>query len=400
MRHPADRSTKFAHAPAFVAALTGALLSALTPSPAFAAAAGAPPMPVATLEVAEQAIPRTYSLPGRIAAFRQSDVRPQVNGILTERLFEEGQAVQKGQQLYQIDDTRYRAVLNRAVADLHRAEANLASVKARARRYETLRKSNTVSQQDYDDAVAALDLAEAEIGVARAQVALSRVDVDFSRITAPISGRIGRSLVTVGALVTANQPAALATITALDPVYVDMQESAGQSEVRALLADRGAKNAVPVQLMLDAGDGQRAYPQPGVLKFSEVTMDASTGATTLRAEVPNPDAALLPGMFVHAVLDLGEMEAVLVPQRATTRTPEGELIVWVVDADSIVHRRSIDVRSAFEDNWVVQTGLVAGEIIIMEGYQKVRDGQPVAPEAWIPPGEAVAEGTGAPAGTH
>jgi membrane fusion protein (multidrug efflux system) len=341
-----------------------------------------PVQAVSTLLLEEQSITLSHSLPGRITAYRQSDVRPQVDGIVTLRMFEEGAEVEKGQQLYQIDDTRYKAVLSSAVADLRSAQANLKAVRSRTNRYEELLKSNTISRQEYDDAVAALGQAQAAIGMAQAQVDLAKIDVDYTKVYAPISGRISRSFVSEGALVTANQAQVLATITALDPVYVDMQQSAGEQVLTEVHTQLPGDASVPVQLMLERRNGESRYTHTGYLKFSEVTMDQTTGATTLRAQIPNPEGYLLPGMFVRAVLDLGEVQGLLVPQRATTRTAQGELVVWVVDNERKARRRIIKADSAYQDRWVVSAGLKAGETIIIEGYQKVQDGQQVANADW------------------
>jgi membrane fusion protein (multidrug efflux system) len=341
-----------------------------------------PVQAVSTLLLEEQSITLSHSLPGRITAYRQSDVRPQVDGIVTLRMFEEGAEVEKGQQLYQIDDTRYKAVLSSAVADLRSAQANLKAVRSRTNRYEELLKSNTISRQEYDDAVAALGQAQAAIGMAQAQVDLAKIDVDYTKVYAPISGRISRSFVSEGALVTANQAQVLATITALDPVYVDMQQSAGEQVLTEVHTQLPGDASVPVQLMLERRNGESRYTHTGYLKFSEVTMDQTTGATTLRAQIPNPEGYLLPGMFVGAVLDLGEVQGLLVPQRATTRTAQGELVVWVVDNERKARRRIIKADSAYQDRWVVSAGLKAGETIIIEGYQKVQDGQQVANADW------------------
>lgn len=345
------------------------------------AAAAKPPQEVATLRLEPQSIEITHSLPGRIAAFRQSVVRPQVDGIITKRMFEEGSEVKKGQQLYQIDDTRYKAILNSAIADLHSAQANIKAVKARANRYANLVKVNAISRQDYDDAVAGLDQANASVIVAQAAIDLAKVDLNYTKVYAPISGRISRSIVTEGALVTANQTQELATITQLDPVYVDMQQS-GVGQTVMDFAISSAEQPIAVHLELERRTGSVTYEHAGELKFSEVTVDQSTGAITLRAVVPNPDGKLLPGMFVRAKLALGEEEALLVPQRATTRTAQGELKVWVVDSEGNARQRSIQTEAAYQDNWIVSSGLQVGDELIVEGYQKVTDGQAVKTVSW------------------
>lgn len=342
-------------------------------------AAAKPPQAVAVLELKPQTVTFAQQLPGRVSPYRQSQVRPQVDGIITARLFEEGADVEKGQQLYQIDDARYKAALNSARADLASARANVKTVEARAKRYEELVKINAVSEQEYDDVKAQYDQAMAAIAVAQAAVDVAQVNLDYTKVYAPISGRISRSFVTEGTLVTANQAQFLATITQLDPVYVDMQQSG--SEAIYLRSRMMEQETIPVHLLLDDKTG-KDYPHKGTLKFSEVTVDETTGSIALRALMPNPDALLLPGMFVRATLDLGKDEVLLIPQRATIRTPEGGLTVWVVGEEGKAQPRPIQVEQAYKDNWIVMDGLKAGDTIIVEGYQKVGPGAPVSPVPW------------------
>lgn len=344
-----------------------------------APAGGMPPASVAALELRPTSITYTHQLPGRVTPYRQSQVRPQVDGIITDRLFEEGADVEKGEQLYQIDDARYEAALNSAKADLASAEANVKTVEARAQRYEDLVKIDAVSKQEYDDVKAQYDQATAAIAVAQAAVDLAQVNLDYTKVYAPISGRISRSYVTEGTLVTANQAQNLATITQLDPVYIDMQQSG--TEAIHLRARMMGKDTIPVHLILDDKTGQD-YPHEGTLKFSEVTVDETTGSIALRALMPNPDGLLLPGLFVRAMINLGQEEALLVPQRATTRTPEGGLTVWIVDATGKAQPRPIEVEQAYKDNWVIKSGLKAGDTVIVEGYQKIGPGADVSPVPW------------------
>jgi len=348
-----------------------------------AAPAEARPAPaVAVLQVAEQTVSLSRSLPGRISALRQSQVRPQVNGIITKRLFEEGAQVKKGQQLYQIDDVRYKAAVASAQADLRSAQATIASIKAKSERYAELVKIDAVSRQEYDDTVAQLDQAVAAVAVAKAAVAVAQVDLDFTKVYAPISGRIGRSLVTEGALVTANQEQSLAVITQLDPVYVDMQQSSAEAmALRQVLSQEQGRDNIPVTVMLGE-NAELAYPHEGSLKFSEVTIDETTGSITLRATVPNPDSILMPGLFVRASIAIGSKTAVLLPQRAATRNPDGSLSVWVVDTDNKAQSRVVEVGEAYQGNWTVTSGLQAGERVIVEGYQKVGPGAVVVPSPW------------------
>ncbi len=344
-----------------------------------ATATAMPPQSVAVLEIVPQTIGFTRQLPGRVSPYRQSQVRPQVDGIITERLFEEGADVEKGQQLYQIDDARYKAALNSAKADLASAQANVKTVEAKTKRYKDLVKINAVSKQEYDDVKAQFDQANAAIAVAQAAVDVAQVNLDYTKVYAPISGRISRSFVTEGALVTANQAQYLATITQLDPVYVDMQQSG--SEAINLRTRMSGKETIPVHLILDEKTG-KDYPHNGTLKFSEVTVDETTGSIALRALIPNPDDLLLPGLFVRATLDLGEDQVLLVPQRASVRTPEGRLTVWIVDENGTAQPRAIQVEQAYKDSWIVTDGVKTGDTIIVEGYQKVAPGASVSTVAW------------------
>ncbi len=342
-------------------------------------AAGRPPMAVDVMALQPQIIQVTRHLPGRISPFRQSQVRPQVNGIVTERLFEEGVDVEKGQQLYQIDDARYKAALNSAMADLKSVQANIKTVKAREARYKDLVKINAVSQQEYDDVKAEYDQALASIAVAQAAVDVAQVNLDYTKVYAPISGRISRSFVTEGALVTANQSQHLATITQLNPVYVDMQQSGSKAlNLRFYMA---GKEEIPVSLSFDETVSKQ-YEQTGSLKFSEVTVDETTGSITLRALVPNPDGLLLPGLFVRAALDFGERSVLLVPQRASIRKPDGSLMVWVVDSENKASPRPVQVSQAYEDSWIVSEGLKSGDTVIIAGYQKLAPGTVVTPVPW------------------
>ncbi len=340
----------------------------------------APLIEVSVRTIGKSTIVATESLPGRVTPFRQSEVRPQVEGIITQQMFEEGGNVEKGQQLYQIDDSRYKALFNSATADLRSAEAEVRSVQAKAARSEALIKINAVSQQEHEDTVATYAKSKAGVAVAQAAIDLAKVNLDYTKVYAPISGRIGRSYVTEGALVSSNQQQALATITQLNPVYVDIQQSGSGIEIeqlRARLSD--SQDSIPVTLLVTGKTGTENYPHEGRLKFSEVTVDATASSVTLRALFDNPEGKLLPGMFVRTVLNLGTSEAVLVPQRATTRTADGQLKVWIIDAGNKATQKAIKSDQAYEDQWVVSQGLQPGERVIMEGYQKVREGMVVAP---------------------
>lgn len=317
-------------------------------------------------------------------------MRPQVNGIIARRLYTEGGLVQAGQPLYQIEDATYRADNESARASLARAEATLVTTQLNARRSAELVKIDAVSKQDDEDAAAALRQAEADVKATRAAVDRASVVLGYARITAPISGRIGKSTVTQGALVTANQTAALATIQQLDPVYVDVtQSSAELLELRRALAAGTLKGTrdLPVTVLLE--DGTR-FDHDGKLAFSDVTVDPSTGSFSLRVVVPNPDHVLLPGMYVRAVIGDGEREkALLVPQQGITHDPKGNSTAMVVVGDGKVELRAVKVSRAIGDKWLVEDGLVAGDRVIVEGLQRARPGAPVqATEAGAAPAAA------------
>lgn len=332
---------------------------------------------VTTLVVSSEAVPMTMRLPGRTAAFSQAQVRPQVTGIIKQRLFEEGTMVEKDQPLYQLDDARYVANLKSAQANLSSAQANHKATLARYNRVQSLVEKQAVSQQDLDDVEAALDQAKAAIAVAQAAVDLEQINVDYSRVYAPLGGQIGKSNLTVGALVTASQAESLAVITQLDPMYVDLQISGEQ----AIHIQQALNQQASISVAVEAPTSQT--PLVGSLAFSEVTVDPTSGAVAMRAVVENPDHLLLPGLFVHAHVNLGEQQAILVPQRATTRTPQGDLVVWVVDAQQQVSQRQLQVSRAQGDQWVVSSGLSDGEPIVVEGYQRLTPGAKVVASPWL-----------------
>ena len=368
-----------------IAAISIIAISGCSQEPAPQAAGGGqqPPPTVSVLEVALQPVESTVTLPGRVSPLRQSQVRPQVEGVITERLFEEGAFVEKGQQLYQIDDSRYAAQLASAKADVKSAEANRKTLEARAERYKGLLDKNAVSQQEYDDAIAQAEQADAQISVAKAAVELAQVDLDFTKVYAPISGQISRSYMTVGALVTSNQTQQLATITQLDPIYVDMQQSGkGVLKLRRAMQESGT---LPVTLVLDDMTGE-SYEHTGELKFSEVTVDETTGAVALRAEFPNPDSLLMPGMFTKARVNIANTQELLVPQRAATRQPDTSLSVMVVNAENKVEARTITIAGSYGDQYIVTSGVAAGDKVIVAGYQKVKPGAQVNTKPWQPQG--------------
>ncbi len=347
---------------------------------------GGPPPPmtpeVAVAVIQPEPVVMTTELPGRTAAFLVAEIRPQVNGIIQKRLFEEGSEVQAGQVLYQIDPDPFQAALDNANAALARAQAGLAAIKVRVQRYEGLLADNAISRQDYDDATAALQQAEAEIKFNEAAVESSRINLEYTRVTAPISGRIGKSSVTDGALVVAYQPLALATIQQLDPIYVDAPQSTTELQrLRRRLADgrlnHGNANQNKVKLLLDE---DKPYAREGELQFQDITVDPTTGSVTLRAVFPNPDGVLLPGMFVRMVATTGVKEtAILVPQQSVSRNPRGEPYTLIVDAEDKAQPRPLQLDRAIGDKWLVTDGLAAGDRVIVEGMQRVRPGMTVKP---------------------
>ena len=357
----------------------GGLLAGCGKKPAPAGAAmmmGTPEVSVITIQ--SRKVELTTELSGRVAASLTAEVRPQVSGIVQKRLFTEGSDVKEGDVLYQIDPAIYQAELDGAQAALARAEANLAPVKLKAGRYEELKQSEAVSVQDYDEAIANLKLTEAEILSAKAAVESARINLAYTKVTAPISGRIGRSSVTNGALVTANQAAPLATIVTLDPVYVDVtQSSTDMLRLRKALESGQLSGAKQAEVTLTLDDQSR-YPQPGVRKFSEAFVDEATGTVTLRTQFPNPKLTLLPGMFVRAKLIDGVREnAILVPQRGVSRNPAGDATVMAVNEQNIVEQKVIKADRTVGNEWLVNEGLKPGDKVILEGLQKARPGTPV-----------------------
>lgn len=332
---------------------------------------------VGVMVVQPQRAVLTSELPGRVSAFQMAEVHPQVNGIVQRRLFTEGANVKAGEVLYQIDPAPYQAALDTAAANLARAEANLPATRKRAERIKQLLATNAVGQQDYDDAAAALKQVEAEVQTGKAAVQAARINLGYTRIQAPISGRIGKSTVTPGALAAAYQGPAFTTIQQLEPVYVDCpQSSTAILEMRRALASNRMKG-VPagqarVKLILEDGT---PYSQPGTLKFSDVTVDPSTGSQNLRMVFPNAHLALLPGMYVRAIVEEGVMEqAILVPQQGVTRDPKGNAIAMVVGGDGKVEQRMLQVDRAIGDQWLVREGLRPGDRLILDGLQKIRPG--------------------------
>jgi membrane fusion protein (multidrug efflux system) len=336
--------------------------------PAPTSALPAPPT-VSVVTVKAQSMPVTTELPGRVAALRVAEVRPQVNGIIVKRMFVEGSEVEAGQELYQIDPAPYEA-------SYHSAVAAAASARSLAERYKPLAAANAVSKQDYDNAVAA-DLQ------AQATLEAARINLRYTKVLSPISGRIGRSTVTEGALVTANQAAAMATVQQLDHVYVDVTQPVGtllrlRREAAAGQLKKNGAGRTPVSLRLEDAT---EYAQSGMLQFSELTVDETTGSVTMRALFPNPDRVLLPGMFVRERIEEGvRTSALLVPQQGVSHNEKGDPTVFVVATDNTVALRVLKADRAVGDRWLVSAGLQEGDRVVVEGLQLVRPGAKVQPE--------------------
>ena len=368
--------------PIVLAVLLSACNSKAPPAP--------PPAAVTVVTLKTEAVTLTRELPGRVTSSLVAEVRPQVTGIVQQRLFTEGALVKAGQALYQIDDATYRADANSARASLARAEATLEAARLKAQRSDELAKTHFISAQGNENDIAALRQAEADVAVAKAAVERGNVVLGYSRIVSPIAGRIGKSSVTQGALVTANQDAALATVQQLDPIYVDLTQAGSELlQLRQQIAAGALKGAttLPVTLLLE--DGSR-YRHDGKLAFSEVSVDPGTGSYALRVVVPNPENILLPGMYVRAMVAEGvRANAVLAPQQGITRDPKGNANAMLVDKEGKVETRSVKVSQAIGDKWLIEEGLAAGDRVIVEGLQKIRPGMPVqAAEAGATPAVA------------
>jgi len=336
------------------------------------------PAEVETITVVSQAVRLSEELPGRTSAFRVAEVRPQVGGILQQRLFTEGSEVKAGQLLYQIDPATYQAAFDSAKAALARAEAAEYSTRLKADRYRTLVRTQAVSTQEQVDSEAAWKQAVAEVAAARAALETTRINLEYTRITAPIGGRIGKSMVSEGALVTAQQATALAVIQQLDPLYVDVSQSAGETlnlKKRFTSQEKGKQPKTEVRVLLDDG---AEFAETGSLEFSDTTVDQSTGTVTLRATVANPRAELLPGLFVRARLTRQvAQQAILVPQASIIRDSRGKALVMLVDATSKVEARPVETGQNLGDQIVVTEGLTAGDRLIVAGLQKIKPGVPV-----------------------
>lgn len=365
--------------------------------------AGGPPQrpapEVAVVTIQPERVSITAQLAGRVSAFLVAEVRPQVSGIIQKRLFDEGGDVKAGELLYQIDPAFYEAAYASAKASLARVEANLPAIRSRAERYKGLVAIKAVSQQNYDDANAALKQSEAELGVAKAAMETARINLAYTGITAPISGRIGKSSVTIGALATAHQAVPFTTIQQLDPVYVDApQSSANLLRLKRNMASGNLKREgeylTRVRLILEDGT---SYPLEGTLKFSDVTVDPDTGSFILRTVFPNPDHTLLPGMYVRAVIEEGLNEqAIMISQQGVARDTKGNATTMVAGKDDKVEQRTIKVNRAIGNKWLVEEGLNPGDRVILEGLQKIRPGSAVKVVPFVEK-SAAAPSTNAPA---
>lgn len=346
---------------------------------------GAPPPPeVAVVTVQPERIAVTTELPGRVEARRIAQVRARVPGIVQKRVFKEGSDVKAGDVLYKIDPAQFRAAYNSAQATLAKAEANLAQANLKVQRYKPLVETTAISKQEFDDALTAQKQTAADVAAAKAAVETAHLNLSYATVTAPISGRIGRSLVTEGALVGQGEATPLATVQQLDPIYVTLtQSSADLLRLKQAMANGKLKSVgkdkASVTLVTDDG---RQYPLPGKLLFSDVSVDESTGAVTLRAEFPNPEHFLLPGMYARARLEQAvDDKAIMVPQQAVSRSPDGASVM-LVGADGKVVPQPVQTGAAQGNNWVVTQGLKTGDRVIVEGLQKIKPGATVKPVPW------------------
>ncbi len=375
-----------------------------------AGAGGPPPSMVSVITVEAEQVSNISELPGRVEAVRTAEVRSRVGGIVQRRIFSEGGEVRAGQPLFQVDPAPYQAAhdsakanVGQAEAGLARAEANLAQATTRVNRYQALVETNAISKQEFDDLQSAQRLASADVAAARAAVATARaaletarLNLSYATVTAPISGRIGRALITEGALVTANDQNALAVVQQLDPIYVTLtQSSIEMARLREIMGQSG-RNGVKAKLTLVTEDG-RTYPQPGQLLFSEAMVDPQSSSVILRAQFPNPQRVLLPGMYVRVRVEQGVRPGTItVPQQAVMRTLDGSLVM-TVDAEGKVAPRPVQTDGAYGAKWIVKSGLKAGDVVIVEGLQKAKPGATVKALPWEPAPATPAAAPAAPA---
>lgn len=338
------------------------------------------PTEVGYVVVQGQSVGLTTELAGRTSAFLVSEVRPQVGGVIKSRLFQEGSIVRAGQSLYQIDPATYQATVNSAAASLAQAQAQATAAKLKADRYKTLVETGAVSKQDNDDAQAAAAQTAAAVAVQKAALDNARINLNYTKVAAPISGRIGKSSVTPGALVTASQATALATVQDLSKIYVDLtQTSAELLKLQQEFASGKVGRSGSAQVTLKLEDGS-TYPIPGRLEFSDITVDPGTGSVGLRAVFDNPNGQLLPGMYVRAVLSQGVTSGgILIPQGAVQRDPKGNAMVTVVNAKGAAEARPVTLGQTQGDKWLVTSGLATGDKVVTEGLQKLRPGAPIKP---------------------
>lgn len=384
-------SVKLAGAIALIC--SAALISGCNESSA--GAQKAPPVEVGVFTVVSQPLPISTELPGRTSAYQIAEVRPQVSGVIQKRLFVEGANVQAGTSLYQIDPATYEAAVNSAKATLAKARANLLTTQPKVTRYKELVEIEGVSRQEYDDAVAANEQALADVATAQAALDTANINLKYTKVLAPISGRIGRSSVTPGALVTASQTTALTTVQQLDPIYVDVTQSSNDLlRLKRELESGNLKKSGQAKVTLLLADGT-TYAESGKLQFSDVTVDLATGNVTLRALFPNPKFDLLPGMYVRAVVENGVNEkAIVVPQQGVSRNQKGQATALVLNKEDIVEPRILETGGTIGDKWLVTSGLADGDRVIIEGLQKVKPG---APATAAKPAPAAAPGTAATA---
>lgn len=357
------------------------------------AAAAPPPSPVGIVTVTAGAVPIISELPGRIAPTRIAQVRPRVSGIVIARVFQQGSLVKQGDVLYRIDPEPFRVEVERSRATMQRAQATRLLAQQQNERVEQLRERNVASPQQLDSAVAALAQGDADVASARAGLAAAELNLKYADITAPISGQIGRALITEGALVATTGTEALATIQQLDPIYADFTQSATDlirlrraMQAGALAPEKGDEAAV--KLILDDGS---PYPHTGRLLFSEATVDAGTGQVTLRGEFPNPNGDLLPGMYVRVLIEQGiQPNAIAVPQQAIQRDTAGRAQLYVVKADDTVEIRVVRSTRVVGTNAVIDEGLSAGDRVVVDGFQRLRPGAKVAASPWAPPAQGAA----------
>lgn len=383
------KHARFSLLPSFII-ISAALLAGCNDQGEQQAHASEPHVTVHVVNTAPLAV--TTELPGRTTAFRIAEVRPQVSGIVLKRNFTEGSDVEAGQSLYQIDPATYQADYDSAKGELAKSEAAAAIAHLTVKRYVPLVGTKYISQQEYDQAIADARQADAAVTAAKAAVESARINLAYTKVTSPISGRIGKSSVTEGALVTNGQATELATVQQLDPIYVDVTQSSNDFmrlkeslEQGSLHKDNASSS---VELVMENG---QAYPLKGALQFSDVTVDESTGSITLRAVFPNPQHTLLPGMFVRARIDEGvQPNAILVPQQGVTRTPRGDATVLVVNNESKVESRPVIASQAIGDKWLISEGLQPGDRVIVSGLQKARPGTKVkaTPDTEAPAAQA------------